>query len=773
MSIFPSAQEPAASLTSYSQLFERKIEGQIIKQIEIPLIQRDYAQGRKTDSVNRIRVNFIDALCKALLPDTPAIDLDFVFGDVDSSAGNNQGKFYPLDGQQRLTTLFLIHCYLAWRNNVRGQDQLWSKFTYATRPGARDFCNFLVQCQPDFSAFPSEWIKDHANYLPTWQHDSSIQSMLVVLDALHEWFTAKQPDLQQAWDKLLNKENPAIRFHILPMKANGLTDELYIKMNSRGRPLTSYENFKAHFEDVLQKSHHEKVSDFARKVDTDWSDILWPYRGNDHLIDDEFMHYFRFITEVCAWKNEIVFKDTERDIELAEAVYGARAPNAAKNLETLFQAFDVWKGKNVKGEFENLLTAQRAGSSTALIVFRSFEKEGVDFFHACCRHYGTLRKWTLADTLMLYGVLLKFIHQVSEYDSSNRLRILRNLLEASTDEIRSGERNNMPKLLVEVEQIIVYGDMQRVSTFNQVQVKNEIAKAKVIKEMPMLESDLHRLEDHDLLRGGLTAFDLNPIQFQQRAQAFIKVFDKLSYPSTVQWKLLTSALLVKGNYSRWERRWTGHSSADFGSPRKDEPWQVLFRGRKGDLIHPTSKALSDLLDSVVTGSSLQDVIDAYLNDPNTPKDWRYYLVKYDDMREGASGHYTFSPSGYQVCMLEKERMSSDYYDPFLLAVVQQCGISQDRIGNKKWPRAFYGYETDPRLLMLKNSGLRIENVDEGWQLRKIPTDQVQKAAFDQVCSTHQIGLDLLCAVPKINGFDAEDRVELGVRLLNALADAGL
>jgi hypothetical protein len=720
-----------ASLTSFSQLFGREIDGLTIAEIEIPLIQRDYAQGRQSDTVNRIRESFIDTLCKALLPNAPAIDLDFIFGDVEVTEPSNQGKFYPLDGQQRLTTLFLLHCYLSWRNKVRAQDQSWRKFTYATRPGARDFCDFLVRCQPDFYQAPSAWIKDHANYLATWQRDPSIQSMLVVLDALHGWFTAKQPDLRLAWDKLVDKESPAIRFHILLMKANGLTDALYIKMNSRGRPLTSFENFKAHFETLLKTSHPGMASDFARKVDTDWSDILWAYRGEDHLIDDEFMHYFRFVTEVCAWKNGIVFKDTVLAIDLAEDVYGACAPGAGDNLILLFQAFDIWKGKTVKDEFERLFTRQTTGASTALLIFRSFDKEGVDLFHACCRHYATSRQWALADTLLLYGVLLKFIHQVPEELISIRLRVLRNLLDASTGEIRAGERNNMPKLLADVEQVIVHGDLQAVSTFNQVQLRNEIAKTAMLQAMPTLTAALHQLEDHDLLRGGLTAFDLDPQQFAQRAKAFIDVFDKSAYSGNKPWSLVCGALLAKGDYSRQENRWTGHRFADFGSLKKAEPWQVLFRRKKGESVHPASAALMAVLDAVGAGRSLNDEMNAYLIDPATSKDWRYYFVKYEAMREGASGRYTISQNGgYQVCMLDFSVMRSNYYDPYLLAVVQQSQrISLDRIANDKWPRCFNGYETQTRALMLKNSRIQIQCVNQGWQMTNIPTDQFQKATW--------------------------------------------
>jgi hypothetical protein len=770
------ASTPSApnTLTSFSQLFGRTIEGLIINEIEIPIIQRDYAQGRKTAKVNRIRENFIDTLCKALLPNAVTEELDFVFGDVELKEGESQGKFWPLDGQQRLTTLFLLHCYLAWRVGVRPQDQPWKEFSYATRPGAREFCGFLVECQPEFSDTLSAWIKDHADYLPTWQHDPTIQSMLVVLDAMHEWFSRHSPNLQAAWAKLVDEEQPAIRFHVLPIKENGLTDELYIKMNSRGKPLTTFENFKAHFEDMLKTVHPHKVNHFSIEVDTSWSEILWTYRGDDHLIDEEFMRYFRFVTEVCAWKTGVSFDDDSRNDDLAELVYGLDAKCKDENLNFLLKAFDVWKGKNVKGELEGMMTGQSGDGSIPLLMFHPFEMEGVDLLHACCRHYGTPRKWTLADTLLLYGVLLRYIHDVEEASFSKRLRILRNLVEASEDEIRAGKRDNMPKLLVDVEQIIVNGNLQQVGTFNQVQVRNELAKATMLEANANLAIELYRLEDHDLLRGGLTAFDLDPDLFAQRAQAFNKIFDKSFNGGDQPWKPLTGALLALGNYSRQGKRFTGHRLADFGAPANDDPWRELFRGRKDEPTHPISAPLMAFLDAVSANRTLLDAINAYLNDPQTLKDWRYYFVKYDVMREGASGRYTISPNGgYQVCMLNRSIMASRYYDPYLLAIVQQSQIDTDRIANLGWPCCYTGYENEPRTLILKNSSLQIQCVDEGWQISEIPIDQGQKAAFDLICTDFNIRDDFLYPAPQSNdGIDTADRVERGGKLLARLIKDG-
>ena len=51
-----------------------------IEKIEIPIIQRDYAQGRKTPSVKRIRERFVSSLKEALMPDGKPMVLDFVYG---------------------------------------------------------------------------------------------------------------------------------------------------------------------------------------------------------------------------------------------------------------------------------------------------------------------------------------------------------------------------------------------------------------------------------------------------------------------------------------------------------------------------------------------------------------------------------------------------------------------------------------------------------------------------------------------------------------------
>ena len=128
---------------SLTQLLEDK--SLAIQAIVIPIIQRDYAQGRYEE--DEVRTNFLTSL-KSYLTDgqRDSHDLDFVYGNL-----NADNEFIPLDGQQRLTTLFLLHYYLSIHDNqyadfrsvfVTLDNQ--SRFLYQTRLSSTDFCNALI-----------------------------------------------------------------------------------------------------------------------------------------------------------------------------------------------------------------------------------------------------------------------------------------------------------------------------------------------------------------------------------------------------------------------------------------------------------------------------------------------------------------------------------------------------------------------------------------------------------------------------------------------------
>lgn len=747
-------------VTSYNGLFSlRPDDAPAIERIEIPIIQRDYAQGREDNSVARIRENFLHVLHDALTGGPP-VSLDFVYGDVEN------GTLRPLDGQQRLTTLFLLHWYLAWHAGRLDQEQGWKRFSYATRASARLFCERLSRNPP-----PSDvtvvrvWIEDQHWFLHTWQHDPTIQAMLVMLESISRHFA--DADCEAAWTRLVDPNSPAISFHLLPIEQMGLSEDLYIKMNSRGKPLTAFENFKARFEQVLERSCPTRVEDFALKVDGAWADVLWPYRGSDDIVDDEFLRYFLFVTEVSEWHDERL---PTGDIEsLSERVYGPGNDNAAAHLDFLFRCFDTWEKENIASVFAQMFTLTPppldAEDTSKVVLFGPHWGASVDLFAVCCESYGDMRGrnrvFGWAHTLFLYAVLLHRIHCTREF--SRRLRVLRNLIEASSSELRF---EKMPALLADVRRLIVDGALEGVTSFNQAQVADERLKADMLARQPTLKRALFQLEDHPILRGCLAAFEIDATVFERRARAFHEVFGDTSLLP-----LLTGALLAIGDYSRTNN----HRFFQLGSGSNLAPWRDLFASASRAHLGRTRAVLARFLDAVAAReadvrSALESIMMDWLNssDHTSGLDWRWYFVKYQVMREGRSGIY--AGLGYNLCMLDKTQMNSWYRDPYLAAIQRESGVMD---AADEW---FTGYETEPRWLRLKVSGTELRCVQEGLQLRP-PVGGEHACAFARVFANYSVSDGYLVTVPQIETqglrLDTTDRVQLGAALVRDLVRAGL
>ena len=751
-------------LTSYNELFASNAADTLrIDRIEIPIIQRDYAQGRISDSVVRIRNNFLDVLYGAVTTGSP-VTLDFVYGDV------ADGVLRPLDGQQRLTTLFLLHWYLAWQAKMLHLDLGWKQFQYATRPSARRFCECLVQWSPTGELTLSDWFKDQELFLHTWQNDPTIESMLVMLDAIHQKFA--DVDHAQAWERLISSSDPAITFHLLPIENMGRGEDLYIKMNSRGKPLTEFENFKARFESLLERSVPDRVEEFARKVDGPWADAFWPLRGNDNIVDEEFLNYFQFITDICLWRDQRIPAGS-LDAR-AEQVFGASNERAANHLDFLIQCFDTWKDVDSLSVFSELFSPNPPPPESedfGKVVLYAKSSLEVDLFSDCCKGRARL-DWQ--KIILLYAVLIHRLHNTSEF--SRRLRVLRNLITASGSELRSG---NMPRLLAEAESLIVDGHLEAINTFNQAQVADEKLKAVLLSQHPGLETDLFHLEDHALLRGCLVAFDLDSAVFASRAKAFHEVFADTNLLCE-----LTGAMLAAGDYSRD----INHRFCQLGSSEDKYVWRAeILSGMSRANATRVRASLGKVLDVVAKrqgdiSSGLQAFQQCWLQDITFEqrRDWRWYFVRYQEMRKGRSGIYASATGSlsYNVCMLGKQAMSSYYRDPYLSAIKCESGVSASSVSGSVWENWssgpwFTGYETAPRWMRLNASGIQLRVVAEGIVLHPGELPVSRDEAFSRVCAEHKVAAGGILRIQQAMGVDVEDRVQRGASLLRDLVAAGL
>ncbi|NLI37096.1 MAG: DUF262 domain-containing protein [Bacteroidales bacterium] len=297
--------------------------------IEIPIIQRDYAQGRF--GKEELRKKILNSIKGALNPNEKdaKLKLDFIYGS------NSGDSLNPLDGQQRLTTLWLLHWYICYMATGKLTDDVKNrlkKFTYETRVSSRTFCENLIDLSRSINPEKKivQHIEDQTWFDSTWKQDPTIQSMLRMLggtesskktkdgkkvnngDGIEQIFTENY-DLY--WE-MLTHDNCPIQFYYLDLNGLKLSDDLYIKMNARGEQLSSFENLKADLlgyireqakiESSVQstwKSFLDPKSGFPMLLDNNWTDIFWENKNNECCIDEI---YFAFINRF--FFNELVVK---------------------------------------------------------------------------------------------------------------------------------------------------------------------------------------------------------------------------------------------------------------------------------------------------------------------------------------------------------------------------------------------------------------------------------------------------------------------------------
>ncbi len=218
--------------------------------IKIPIIQRDYAQGRPTPVAKEVREQFLKDLFQALSA-KKKLHLDFIYGIYEEKGEDR--FFIPIDGQQRLTLLYLLHWYFSKKEKV--SSPYFPSLTYETRIGAREFCKLLPSLDEiDFSRDSiTSQIKNHKSFIPYWEYDPTVSSMLVVLDDIHK--KAKE------YPNVTFKDLEKITYEVFDLKDFGevKAEELYRKINSRGKLLTPLENFKAMIVKLAKKSMEERV----------------------------------------------------------------------------------------------------------------------------------------------------------------------------------------------------------------------------------------------------------------------------------------------------------------------------------------------------------------------------------------------------------------------------------------------------------------------------------------------------------------------------------
>ena len=592
--------------------------------ISIPIIQRDYAQGRKDAAT--IRDKFLHEIFNRLDNDENLF-LDFVYGNIEGD------KFIPIDGQQRLTTLFLLHLYFAKKE--KKDCEYLKGFTYETRSSSREFCERLVNADIDFNKDEiSADIKNYSWFMPFWENDPTVKSMLVMLDVIHDKFKNSN-----FYDRLEN-----IKFRFLELKEFGLTDDLYIKMNARGKPLSEFENFKAEFEKELSQ-------DIKAKLDNEWLDLFWGLKDSDKKsidlssVDKRYMAFFKgvasnfTILDIKDTKEAKDFDFDEFDILDTLEFFSSNknnVNNVIKILDELCEVSNYELLKNFTDTSKDVTYETRVkffALSMFLINFGA-QKLGGDFYKEYERITSNVARDFNIDSISNLKQAFEFINEISEKCKNEKIF-----------ELLEGFDDKQPESFKTIG-------------FYKWQEK---------KKLKLMQSDtrwidaINEAEKHWYLGSNLTFlidFAENDVE---KFKEYYKKFDEIFIEDRENF-FFQRALLTKGDYlpERGNSSYFTFCNFNNNSRNKDDNWRDVFYDKE------KSKFLKNLLDD---DRGLQDIIEKF----DDKSYWGYYFIKYPEILKECT-HFFILAYDYTIKVLTKTVTSSyhvEYYTYALFIMLKE------------------------------------------------------------------------------------------------------
>lgn len=279
-----------------------------LKQIVIPEIQRDYVWGKDqlTGLLNSIKSDF--DRYQEFAPPVQVIndpELEKAFQefcqkrDCASNIGfiyayndeEYQGRYFLIDGQQRITSMYLVLLTLASRNEelkdtfrkVYILDEKL-KLDYKVREASHDFLFKLVPFILEGNANVKE---QHWFYADT-ENDITSRNLLQNISTLKEYFQKNQIDEKAFFHYLEN----FTEFWYFDTNVSEQGEELYIYMNARGEQMQSNENIKA---DLLSHYKEINVKNAYGKLWEDWQDFFWVNKGKNRNADRGFNEFLACI----------------------------------------------------------------------------------------------------------------------------------------------------------------------------------------------------------------------------------------------------------------------------------------------------------------------------------------------------------------------------------------------------------------------------------------------------------------------------------------------
>lgn len=639
--------------------------------IQIPKIQRDYVQGRNTPQVEFARHKLLDELAEVLAKEEKSIDLNYVYGKTEKDC------FIPIDGQQRLTTLFLIHMYSFSKDKQKSQLKfLKEKFIYETRTTTERFLEQSTQHLIDFFDNNSDYnnissfIEDAAWFSRNWINDPSVSSCLTVLDDIHQRFN----NIDDISEKLMSADCP-ITFMALPISNMGKANDLYIKMNSRGKPLSDFETFKSELFNFIDENFTEDFIGFKNKVDNEWMSMIWDNCENPKKTCDSvfmnFIHWIivnRIMTHKDDYTMESIISLTKNKgfYNFANYQLFLKDREALEDLYFSFMLFEYLYNTNIE-EYKSII-------KLLCKKIRSPEWSDRVLLFAITKYSKAIatEKWNVISFGDWYRVIKNLVNNTA-IDHEERFVSACQSIDSFNSEAIS-----------DIVTFFSDGLGNKIVFFDKKQISEEIYKCCLFKEDVLWRKSILRAEQHDYFRQEI-AFALKLSGANIEDLSTVKTIDIVVFDSVwediellfnkdglnVNEILFRQALLTYGDYSIWAN---SSRTFFFEGGKGYFNWRRMLREETSYNIF--KMLFNDIHNKVHNSNELVELFEGRINEySNKDNEFIYYLIKYRQLFEymGEKRFYLCNSKEQKnrIILYSKARLSAEYAEihTYILKVI--------------------------------------------------------------------------------------------------------
>ena len=273
--------------------------------IVIPDLQRDYCWGDKAYSPSKeekpreLVTDFIKNLVEiseiSKEEKKKRTTLGLIYG-FEQPRNNIQ----ICDGQQRLTTLFLLIGYIntktdnKFRKYIISDEEMQDDFEphllYAIRESTLYFLSDLSRKVFIEKSTGFDKIKESDWYFNEYNEDASIQSMIAALKKIDNYFINTYKDTNFDFEEFGNFiiDNLFVLYYDMGNRSRG--EETYVVINTTGEPLSATENIKP-----LLLGNSSLPENLVKKYSLQWEDReewFWQNKGNDKIADKGMLEFF-------------------------------------------------------------------------------------------------------------------------------------------------------------------------------------------------------------------------------------------------------------------------------------------------------------------------------------------------------------------------------------------------------------------------------------------------------------------------------------------------